>query len=216
MDETGLAVVAIVCGFLAYMLVFNASTALVGAALGARIERIQFGAGPSILLFRTAGAEVRLGPILLSGFVKFAERPGATGYAAWPSQAAIALAGPAAAFAAASIAVGAEALREFLLTWPQMWTATVDVARVDPVAALQPALASGSFAQAISIVIVKFAAFNLLPLPVLSGGAFLLALVEGLAGGNVRERLSAVVVPISLIAMVAWVIWFGLRSVTGI
>lgn len=208
--------IAVIISFLAYMVVFNLTTALVGALFRIPIERVQFGYVLSIRLFRIGATEVRVSPLLLGGYVKFAspadpEQP----YAPWPVRCIIALAGALTALALSAVVLGEHTIHEALMAWPQMWTAAADFATpFNPAAALDPWIAAGGYPAAAAVVAVKVAMFNLLPLPFLNGGAFLISLWEGLTGRYRPDRLQGLMT-LSLAVAVAFVLMLVVRLVAG-
>lgn len=206
---------AIAIGIVGYMAFFNIVTATTGAVLGASVQRIQFGFPPSIHLFRIGRTEVRISPILIAGHVKFAEREGCWDYAPWPVRALIAIAGPVLAIALAFIPLGVQATHEAALAWPQLWTALTDFSSpVNLDTALAPTLQSGGMPAAVAVVVLKVAMFNLLPLPVLNGGAFLIALYEGLTGRS-ADNLVRPILPISLAMLMAIVVVVAVRCMVS-
>lgn len=211
--ETALAIIA---GIAAYGVLFNLITALAGAIFGVGIERVQFGYPPSVSLGRFGVTEVRVSPILLGGHVKFAEKPDGSSYAAWPVRALLAIIGPVLAICICAMLLGGQAFDEAILTWPQLWTVIVDFSTpVNADAALAEALASGGLFVTAAVVAVKCAMFNLLPLPIFGGGAFILAILEGLTGKDLHKQLPQSVLIASLLALIAVVGLLAWRVFVG-
>lgn len=210
------AAISIVIGLLAYMVTFNVTTAFVGALFRIPIVRIQFGFDPSVILFRIGATQVRVSPLLLGGYVKFAPPEPDQPFAPWPVRCIVALAGALTALALSAIILGAHTVDEALMAWPQMWTAATDFATpFDPAAALAPWITTGGYYVAAAVVTVKAAMFNLLPLPFLNGGAFLISLWEGATGRYRPDRLQ-LFMTLSLMAALAFVIVLILRASPGL
>jgi len=209
--------VAVVLGFVGYLIFFNLVTAAIGAAFGIRIQRIQFGFPPSISLLRIGQTDIRLSPLLLGGHVKFADKGDDKPYAPWPVRALVAIAGPITAIAVCAIPLGAQALDEAWMGWPQMLAVTIDFSRpVNIDAALLPSLQAGGLIAASAVVAVKCAMFNLLPSFVLNGGAFLLALAEGATGRDIHSRLPQFVLLLSIALPLAFALILLWRIVAGV
>lgn len=207
---------AIAAGIAGYVVLFNVITATLGVLFSIGIERIQFGSFPSVRLLRIGATEVRVSPLLFGGHVKFAEKATGEPYAPWPVRALIAILGPIVAICVCALALGPQGLSEALLSWPQLWTAVVDFSTpVNADAALAGWFQSGGFLAAVAVVAIKCAMFNLLPLPILNGGAFLTAIVEGISGKNSNRQLSQDVLLLSLAILIAvaallsWRVFFG-------
>lgn len=207
---------AVAIGFIGYSILFVIVAATVGAAFGVGVERIQLGLGPAARVFRIGKTSIQVSPLLLNSHVKFAAKDDDAPFARWPIRALIAVCGPITALGTCTLALGTRTLDEALLAWPQMYAAVTDFATpLDLNAALHPSFEAGGMIGAASVVAVKMAMFNLLPLPILNGGAFLFALVEGLTGKHVEHRLPQPVLLLSLSLLVAFVVLLLWRIVVG-
>jgi membrane-associated protease RseP (regulator of RpoE activity) len=211
--DTGLALVAGVLGFL---FVFNVGTALLGAAFGVPIERIQFGYSPTMRLFRIGRTEVRLGLFLFGGYVRYVAPEDGGPYAPWPVRILTSLAGPASALAVGAILLGGRMIDEALIAWPQMWAVLTDwSAPVNLDDALRPSLQAGGTAAAAAVVAVKAAMFNLLPLPFLAGGVVVFTLAEAILRRDFYTRLPQPVLFTSFFLMIGFQVVFVWRALTG-
>ncbi len=209
-------ILAVAAGIAGYMIAFNLLTALAGVSFGVGIERIQFGYPPSVRLARIGRTEIRVSPIFFGGHVKFFPGDAETSYAPWPVRALIAIAGPLLAIGICAVLLGAQALDEILLAWPQMWASATDFSTpIDLNTALEPTLQTGGLPAAAAVVAIKVAMFNLLPLPILNGGTFLIAIAEGLTGKEIHTRLPQGVLVASLATMIAFVLLLAWRVLTG-
>ena len=85
------------------------ATALLGRAFGLQPKRLSFGAGPALLSGSVHGVDIRLGPIVLAGGVRFGDAA-LERLPLW-KHIALALAGVGAPLAAATLLMGPEALR---------------------------------------------------------------------------------------------------------
>lgn len=207
---------AVAIGFIGYSILFVIVTATVGAAFGVGVERIQLGLGPAARLFRIGKTRVQFSPLLVTSHVKFAAKDGDAPFAQWPVRSLIAVCASITALGMSALAPGTRTLDEALVAWPQMYAAVADFATpLDLNAALQPSFEAGGMIGAASVVVVKMAMFNLLPLPILNGGAFLFALVEGLTGKYLEHRLPQPVLLVSLSLLVAFVVLLLWRIVAG-
>jgi membrane-associated protease RseP (regulator of RpoE activity) len=207
--------VAVAIGFLAFLLSFTLVTTLVGALFRIPIARVQFGYDPSISLFRVGATDVRVSPILLGSHVKYAAPDPDKPFAPWWIRCVVALAGPLVSLALCALFLGERVFDEVLMAWPQMWAAATDFSTpFDPAAALDPWIAADDYPAAAAIVAVKVAMFNLLPLPFLNGGTFLIALWEGVTG-RYRPELPQLPLMLSLAVAVAFVLILASRLVAG-
>lgn len=207
---------AVAIGVVGYMVVFNLFTALAGGLFGVRIARIQFGYPPSVRIARLGETEIRVSPLLMGGHVKFASDDPEIPYASWPVRAVIAVAGPLLAIGVCAVPLGAQALHEALLAWPQMWAVVTDFSTpLNLDAALEPFFQSGGLAMAAALVATKVAMFNLLPLPLFNGGTFLLVLLEGLTRKDTYLKPPQGILWFSLLIMIAFPLLLLWRIVVG-
>jgi hypothetical protein len=215
MDDTTLALAGVIAAaFVGFIVIFNLATAAVGALLGASVDKIQFGLGPSVRLARLGGMDIRATPLMLGGSVMF--RPRADGsWASWPVQAIVALVGPFGVIAAAALVLGQRVVDAALSTWPDMIAIVTSPRPADVFGALTALIAARGHMDAVATVMTKFAAFNLAPLPIFAGGAFLLALIEGLIGAARRNALMQRLAAPSLIVMLVWCVAFLWRAFAG-
>lgn len=200
---------AIAAGIVGYTVFFVIVTALIGVALGVRLERVQFGAFLSARLFKIGQTEVRVSPppFLFAGHVKWVRPADDTKpYAPWPVRALLCIAGPVLAIAACAVLLGGRAWDEAIITWPQMWAVVSDSQTpVNVNLALQPAFDLGGMGAAAAVVGVKAAMFNLLPLPIFNGGMFIATLLEAVTRRDILGRqpqwvlLSSILLPLSFV-----------------
>ena len=167
-----------------------AAIAAAGFASGVAIRQISFGAGPRLLQF--GKCVVRAFPF--AGWVKFkdtraddgvdtsAERTNLDAYNHQLRivQAAITLAGPASLAAVALILAQEKGLSEVLTGFRQIFAGGLQPLSVAQtyLSATQSFAANGGFGALTVVLAAKFAAFNLLPFPMLNGGQALLALLR--------------------------------------
>lgn len=192
---------------------------LTGVLLGGTLKQVSLGFGPTVRRFRVRGAEVLLKLLPLGGYVQFwrsdddpAAPPGVVHFDRLPGyrRALAQLAGPLALLAAAAA---------FARSSP--WIPAVNGARDLLRGALSPASTGADLvAEAVlavratppcaflGLLFAKLAAWNLLPLPSLNGGAALLDLTvpSGERGNRARAIAAAAGVVVSLAAFVAWIV----------
>jgi membrane-associated protease RseP (regulator of RpoE activity) len=181
---------------------FNVATAIIATCLGIPIDEISTWIGPKFLRFQLGPTEVSFGLIPVAGSVKFSDedtRPDLEPRrlflnAPWLKKVLIGIGGPLSVILAAVPVLGADAFRE-ALDAPR-WTVQAVVDSAAPLnfnALIWPLVERSGWLAAGAILTVKAAALNLLPIPVMNGGAVLISTVEAMLGrplpANVLEWL---------------------------
>lgn len=186
-----------------------AAVAVVGRALGARVDEVQVLTGGGLTL-RAAAPRIRVGWLPVGGFVRFVgagEPAVADGYEALPGwrRALVPLAGPVAVLFVASALLGpGEALASSGRLPGQYLAGVRPFGAAQEVLAGWAALAGAPVSVVAGHVFAKLGALNLLPVGALAGGQALLALVP------LPERASTVYQGGSLLVVVGlgvgWVV----------
>jgi membrane-associated protease RseP (regulator of RpoE activity) len=202
--------------------------AFVGVKVGATLKIVRFGFGPELFRFNVRGSDVGIGPFPLGGYVQFwqspdekerkKERKEGVRYfdeLSGPRRAAAELAGPVSLFVAACLATMSFAWAPFSSGFLD-YVGAVLAPKTRGVALLgeaSAAIRALPFISLFGLACAKVAAWNLLPLPVLNGGAALMHLALPMQS---RARAALVVVGL-LVTMAATVssaiaLWTFVRS----
>jgi hypothetical protein len=202
-------------GILLALALHLAAMALAGVLLGATLQQVRLGFGPTLLGFRLRGAPVRLHLFPLGGYVQFwrsdSNPPAPSGVVPFDHlpghrRAAAQLTGPL-VLLAVGVALGG----------PSPWKPAVDLFRgaLSPLST-GPDLLAAAVAAAPTLplpallgqIFAYLAAWNLLPVPTLNGGAALLDLTvpPGKSGDRVRS-ITSVAGAIAMFALgTAWIV----------
>lgn len=157
------------------------ATALLGRAFGLQPKRLSFGAGPALLSGSVHGVDIRLGPIVLAGGVRFGDAA-LERLPLW-KHIALALAGVGALLAAATLLMGPEALRlaqDAAATFVRLVLAPLqsETLLADALAGLDALPA----ASKIAAVLAVYAGVNLVPLAFHPAGTAIMAILSRYAG----------------------------------
>lgn len=212
------ALISLMGVFVVAIVLFNTAYMAVARFCGlAEVEEFAVGYGPVLARFSVHGTRFRFGGLLLGGYVKF---PG-QGEAGEPCgfntlhpvrQAAIALSGPvAAAFAGLMICLASG--NEGVIGRAVAWIASGDVLYFESwkscLRALLLSVASaGDVPRVAGAVMLLFGMFNLLPLPVFSGGVAARIIWELTTRRKISDRLwTQLAVPGLLLVAAFAVVW---------
>lgn len=201
-----------------------AAMAFVGVKVGGTLRLVRLGFGPEIFRFTVRGSDVGIGPFPLGGYVQFWQstdekerKEGVSNFdeLSGPRRAAAELAGPISLFVASC-------LLTLSFAWAPLLSGFSDYVggalapRTRGAALLGEAIAAvrdSSPIPLLGLVCAKVAAYNLLPIPALNGGAAILHL---LFRGESRAKASLIVsgLLVTMAATVSWAIawWTFLRS----
>ena len=181
------------------------AAALVAATLRVPVFEVSYGRGPAIT-FRAGIARVKVAPLPLGGSVIFLNRghqipprrPDDRLHEDGPVMVRVLLemSGPVALMAVAAGALGQGALSETWRGFPQFWRLAADFGfDFTP----RARIAYHGLPGAGVWLLTKFAAFNLLPIPILNGGQAIVYALEGVAGRRLSERVRAAMVQVAVI-----------------
>ena len=166
--------------FLAFNLIWALTQAAVASTLGARPVGVRLGHGPALLAWRMAGIQWSFHPLILGSSVGFDEPPAQQDAPAHnrlhalprPLHAAVIVLPWAMLVAVAMTLLGArEGLHQFVTGFTLPFELSALPGRIERFIGL---LREGELLRAWGLASAKAAAFNLLPLPMLAGGALLL------------------------------------------
>lgn len=214
MNELALIVVTLLASAAICNLLYNLATARVAIALGVPVSAIVVGQGPILLqtsLGRApGGATLRIALFPTGGSVQFApadaahdpEHPSPFEQADWALKFLIALAGPLWLILVAAIVLRGEAFAQTASFWPELFGVLTRVPQpLDLHGLLWPVIQERGYPTAFALFATKFAAFNLTPIPPLSGGMALRYALEAM-GVRVDARVLDIATRIGIALMI--------------
>jgi membrane-associated protease RseP (regulator of RpoE activity) len=188
------------------ILVHEMGHAVAGLAFGLEIDEIRVGF-PKIMGFKIFGIPVSIGLIPLFGVARIEIND-----IHWLKKAIVAIAGPLSNFVFAFFAyalAGTEVLT--LMVSQDFLVVPTAIALVQNTPLPFSDLSNGTQSLTGILVItgdinIILAVFNLFPVPILDGGRVFFAVAEGIFG-NWVEKVHTFLIPISVVALIAW-FWF--------
>jgi membrane-associated protease RseP (regulator of RpoE activity) len=213
----GVLIAKLFLGVLLVQILHLSAIALVGVLSGATLKQASLGIGPVLFRSRLRGAEVIVRLLPMNGYVQFwrsdDEPPAPEGARLFDDlpaykRAATQLAGALAVFVVGSAIAGS-------LLWREARGGVIDLFRgalaptstgADLFAEMMMAARERPYHVFVSLLFVKVAAWNLLPIPPLNGGAVLVDLTMPRGRTGARATVTVVGFVIMLAAFIAWAI----------